>query len=96
MLHRLRVPLELAKGGKVRITFLERNTKFRKILNSAELIAAIHLNDSYTVRSVSFDRKISFRDQLDVIRNTDVLIGMHGAGLTHLLFLPPWATVFEL
>lgn len=37
-----------------------------------------------------------FRDQLEMSRNTDIFIGMHGAGLTHLLFLPKWATVFEL
>jgi len=28
--------------------------------------------------------------------NSDIFIGMHGAGLTHLLFLPDWAVVFEL
>ena len=28
--------------------------------------------------------------------NTDILVGIHGAGLTHLLFLPDWAEVFEL
>ncbi|KAJ8933647.1 hypothetical protein NQ318_019292 [Aromia moschata] len=26
----------------------------------------------------------------------NVFIGIHGAGLTHLLFLPEWAAVFEL
>lgn len=39
---------------------------------------------------------ILFRDQLKIIHNTDILIGMHGAGLTHLLFLPKWASLFEL
>lgn len=39
---------------------------------------------------------MKFRDQLEISRNTDILIGMHGAGLTHLLFLPKWATIFEL
>lgn len=34
--------------------------------------------------------------QLEITRNSDVLIGMHGAGLTHLLFLPNWGAVFEL
>lgn len=34
--------------------------------------------------------------QLEIIRNTDILVSMHGAGLTHLLFLPNWGTVFEL
>ena len=28
--------------------------------------------------------------------NTDIFIGMHGAGLTHMLFLPHWAAVVEL
>ena len=28
--------------------------------------------------------------------NSDLFIGMHGAGLTHSLFLPDWAAVFEL
>ncbi len=27
---------------------------------------------------------------------TDVLVGMHGAGLVHALFLPAWAGVVEL
>lgn len=39
---------------------------------------------------------ILFRDQLKIIHNTDILIGMHGAGLTHLLFLPKWGALFEL
>ena len=31
-----------------------------------------------------------------VNEETDILVGIHGAGLTHLLFLPNWAAVFEL
>lgn len=45
---------------------------------------------------VTFTHATDFREQLKVIQNTDVLIGMHGAGLTHMLFLPDWASVFEL
>ena len=33
---------------------------------------------------------------MEIIRNTDILVGIHGAGLTHMLFLPDWAAVFEL
>ena len=33
---------------------------------------------------------------MEAIRATDILIGIHGAGLTHMLFLPDWAVVFEL
>lgn len=45
---------------------------------------------------MAYGRNISFKAQLKITRNTDIFIGMHGAGLTHLLFLPKWATLFEL
>ena len=35
-------------------------------------------------------------EQLAVIRNTDVLAGVHGAGLTHAMFLPPESAVVEI
>jgi protein O-GlcNAc transferase len=41
-------------------------------------------------------RSIPFKEQLKITRNTDIFIGIHGAGLTHLLFLPKWATLFEI
>jgi len=45
---------------------------------------------------VVFTWKTDFLEQLGVIQETDVLIGMHGAGLTHMLFFPDWAAVFEV
>lgn len=45
---------------------------------------------------VVFTHNTDFRQQLAIIQQTDILVGMHGAGLTHLLFLPDWAAVFEL
>ncbi|MCP3961777.1 MAG: glycosyltransferase family 61 protein, partial [bacterium] len=34
--------------------------------------------------------------QVALMADTDVLVGMHGAGLVHTLWLPPWAVVFEI
>lgn len=59
-------------------------------------MAELQKNQSYVVNKVHFERDVKFADQLEITRNTDVFIGMHGAGLTHLLFLPKWATLFEL
>ena len=28
--------------------------------------------------------------------NSDIFIGMHGAGLAHAMFLPDWAALFEM
>ncbi|CAM9995323.1 unnamed protein product [Lampetra planeri] len=97
VLHRLRVPQEWPKADKVRVTLLARSTQFRRILNQDELIKAMKTVSWLEVRLVDFNsRQIGFVDQLKVTHNSDIFIGMHGAGLTHLLFLPDWAVVFEL
>ena len=68
----------------------------RKVKNEEELIS--HIQEFFPkalVQGVQLD-KLSFKQQLDVIVDTDILISMHGAGLTHILFLPHHAGVVEL
>ncbi|KAI4466474.1 glycosyltransferase [Holotrichia oblita] len=96
VLHRLEIPISKRVDRRIRITLLSRDTKYRRILNEDELLEALRDNDEYSVQRVVYNKEMSFRRQLEVTRNTDMLIGMHGAGLTHLLFLPDWAAVFEL
>lgn len=97
ILHRLQIPFRPPRPqAKLRITFLSRRTKYRQVLNEDQLLEEIGSNSSYYVQRISFERALSFSQQLTITRNTDILIGMHGAGLTHLLFLPNWATIFEL
>ena len=57
---------------------------------------AIAENPNYEVEKVVYNREIGFKKQMEITRNSDVLIGIHGAGLTHLMFLPDWGAVFEL
>ncbi|XP_075854956.1 EGF domain-specific O-linked N-acetylglucosamine transferase isoform X2 [Microcebus murinus] len=97
VLHRLNVTQEGPKDGKIRVTILARSTEYRKILNQHELVNALKTVSMFEVQVVDYKYKeLSFLEQLRVTHNTDVFIGMHGAGLTHLLFLPDWAAVFEL
>lgn len=96
VLHRLKIPLHKRTNGKIHVTFLSRNTKYRKVLNEDALLEAVRKNPEYEVRRVVYDKEMPFKKQLEVSRNSDVFIGMHGAGLTHLMFLPEWATLFEL
>lgn len=81
---------------RIRVTYLSRDTRYRRILNEIEIVKALKENPAYEVRKVVYKKDIPFKKQLEITRNTDVLIGMHGAGLTHLLFLPDWAAVFEV
>ena len=68
----------------------------RKIQNEDELLArAKELLPGHIIEGNQIDKYL-MRDQLDIISHTDILIGMHGAGLTHALFLPRKAGLIEL
>ena len=44
----------------------------------------------------AFTHRTPFAEQVRLVSSSDVLVGLHGAGLTHLLLLPDWGAVFEL
>lgn len=67
----------------------------RKIKNENELLTKVkELLPGHNVYGVQID-KYSMRKQLLIISKTDILIGMHGAGLSHTLFLPKHAGLIE-
>lgn len=92
----LEKPFACETSKVIRVTLSIRSTTHRRILNQEELAAAIEQESSnYIVQLIDFQKQ-SFSDQLKVVHNTDILIGIHGAGLAHTLFLPDWAVLYEL
>ncbi|KAI3389910.1 hypothetical protein SNEBB_004964 [Seison nebaliae] len=82
---------------KIRVTIINRETEFRRILNVDEIVEELNKYSSkLNVVVVTFNSSVNFQKQLQIIKNTDLLVGIHGAGLTHIFFLPKWAGVFEL
>ncbi|XP_052782042.1 uncharacterized protein LOC128218417 [Mya arenaria] len=68
----------------------------RKIENDKELVQSLkEFLPRHNVLCSQIDL-LSMKDQLTLISRTDILIGMHGAGLTHTLFLPKHAGLIEL
>ena len=68
----------------------------RKIKNEDALISGVKdLLPGHDVRGIQID-KLTMKLQLQLISETDILIGMHGAGLSFTLFLPPHAGLIEL
>lgn len=68
----------------------------RKIKNEDELLSSLKTEfPNHKIRGYQLDR-LPMQKQLQIIAQTDVLIGMHGAGLTHALFLPKHAALLEL
>jgi len=52
VLHRLNIDQKPNDNGKIRITFLSRNTKYRNVLNENELITALNNHSQYEVKKV--------------------------------------------
>ncbi|XP_049588591.1 EGF domain-specific O-linked N-acetylglucosamine transferase [Syngnathus scovelli] len=97
VLHRLNILQNGPMVGRVRVTVLARSTEYRQIINQNELVNALKtvLQLEVSVHDYKYN-DVAFLEQLRITHNSDIFIGMHGAGLTHLLFLPDWAVVFEL
>ncbi|GFR10587.1 EGF domain-specific O-linked N-acetylglucosamine transferase [Trichonephila clavata] len=93
--HRLRIK-DNYQGSKVRVTLISRSTQYRRILNEDQLVSALKAIPDLLVRRVNFNRQMTFSEQMEISYNTDILIGIHGAGLTHMLFMPNWGAVFEI
>lgn len=71
----------------------------RKVTNEAELVAAVRRRvPGVEVEVVNFDwnGRPPIAGQLALMAETDVLVGMHGAGLVHTLWLPEWAVTYEI
>lgn len=90
------------EGRTFRITFISRNTRFRRVLNQHELIDALNEKLSqdkgtrYLVEMVDFSHRMPFTEQIKTSSASDILVGMHGAGLTHALMQPDYGALFEL
>ena len=97
ILHRLKIsqhgPLV---DQRLRVTIISRDTRHRRVNNEGDLVRALEQTGLFRVTLARYTPHVPFPSQLTMTHNTDILVGMHGAGLTHLLFLPDWAEVFEL
>ena len=68
----------------------------RKIANERELLNFTKATfPQFQVRGVQIDL-FEFKHQLQLVASADILVGMHGAGLTHTVFLPKHAALIEL
>lgn len=67
----------------------------RKFQNEAGILNEIRsIFKGHTVTEILLE-EFNMKHQLEIITKTDILFGMHGAGMSHVLFLPKHAAVFE-
>ncbi len=81
---------------KVVVTYIPRSrARWLALDRERELLEEIKALPNVELSSVDF-AAIPFREQVNIVANTDVLIGVHGNGLSHTLFLPKRAALIEL
>lgn len=78
------------RPGALRITFIDRK-ETRRVQDTAALLTharstLARSNLDVHIRAIDF-ATLSFREQIALARQTDILVGVHGAGLTHTLFM---------
>jgi protein O-GlcNAc transferase len=77
------------------LTFIDRTAK-RRLIDQDPYIERLRAKfPAIDIQVVDF-AAMTFPEQLKTIHHTDILVGVHGAGLTHAMFLPPHSTVVEI
>ncbi len=80
------------QGGKHRIYVTRRKAPKRRIINETEVIRLLEALDFHVVEF----ENLAFDQQAALCRDATILIGLHGAGLTNMMFMQPDSLVLEL
>ncbi len=84
--------LKGSEPGTNRLYISRNKAAYRKILNEHEVVALLQDHGFH----VYVGEDHSLRDQITVFSSADVLLGVHGAGLTNCIFMHPGSSVVEL
>ena len=80
------VSLGSVKAYAMRITFIDRKGSRQLIGGQGLLAKLVERYPDALIQSLDF-ATLTLADQLRVIQETDILVGVHGAGLTHTMFM---------
>lgn len=95
VLDHLQIQRDRVPSRSLTLTFIDR-TGSRKLQNQGRLLHLIALRHTNVFINIIDFARLTFREQVRTVRLTDILVGVHGAGLTHTIFLQPESAVVEL
>ncbi|KAI3660590.1 hypothetical protein MP638_000130 [Amoeboaphelidium occidentale] len=79
----------------IEMTVIVRKSGKRGVLNMQEILQALKKYPNVRISTYDFDDE-PFHRQLEIIDSTDILVGVHGAALSHIAFLRPGSAVLEI
>jgi capsular polysaccharide biosynthesis protein len=77
---------------KKRIYISRKNSEKRKLINENEIISILK---KYNFYIVDFD-KLNFEEQISYTLKSEIIVSVHGAGLTHMLWMKKKGKVLEI
>ncbi len=80
----------VSKSEKIYIS--RQKETARKVINEEEIIACL-IEEGFTILECE---DFSFEEQVSIFSHARVLVSIHGAGLTNLVFMPTGSCVLEL
>lgn len=92
--YEIRPTLPPRAGRKLQLTLIDRRSK-RRLLHQDELVAALTAaHPDVEVKVLDFAR-LSLAKQIQEAHDADILVGVHGAGLAHGMFLQSSSAIVE-
>jgi capsular polysaccharide biosynthesis protein len=70
------------RNGEGRNVYIARGGRRRKVVNEEEIIGMVKKMGW----KICNGEKMSFQEQIDTMRNADLIVGAHGAGMTNMVF----------
>ncbi|RAL58480.1 hypothetical protein DID88_005184 [Monilinia fructigena] len=77
------------------ITYIDRRNSRRLVGQESYLEELASQDPRVKIQMIDFE-SIPFSEQVKIVRETDILVGVHGAGLTHGIFLPERSVMVEI
>ncbi|EED11803.1 glycosyltransferase, putative [Talaromyces stipitatus ATCC 10500] len=82
-------------SSTILVTYIDRRQK-RRLIDQEEYLREVQERFPHIrVQNVDF-ASIPFKEQICILQKTDILVGVHGAGLPHAMFLKPKSVVVEI
>jgi protein O-GlcNAc transferase len=95
VLNYYNIPVKRPKRKQLTLTLIDRGSSRRLRDQETYLPVLRQRFPDVKIELVDF-AGLSLPAQIRLVRSTDLLVGVHGAGLTHALFLPKESTVVEI
>ena len=87
--------IRLTKPSKLAFLYLDRNGTRRGLDNRNEILRYL-TNRTDIILTVQPDTQLSFREQVEFVLDKDLYLSIHGAAMTHILFMEPFGAVIEI